>query len=215
MYIPFDTTLGIHPEFDGYKGQTIKQADVVLLGSCCCSSRSGLADAAAGYPLQMEMDPAVRLADLQYYEQRTDPDGPAMTWGCVPACVCPVPSRSDGRHSMHAVALLDLGRPQDAAALFNRSYANVQAPFNVWFETPKGGAVNFLTGACERMGGGNAEMTDRRCTGAGGFLQGVVSGYGGVRAAADHLSMRPQLPESASLLAVRGVCASGPVWFGC
>jgi len=34
MYIPFDTALGVHPEFDGYKGQTIKQADVVLLGTC-------------------------------------------------------------------------------------------------------------------------------------------------------------------------------------
>ena len=49
--IPFDNELQIHPEFDGYKGQTIKQADVVLLG----------------FPLMYPMEKSVRYNDLMYY----------------------------------------------------------------------------------------------------------------------------------------------------
>lgn len=65
MKIPFDDEQQIHLEFDGYKGQKIKQADVVLLG----------------YPLMYPMSPQVRLNDLVYYTPRTDGHGPAMTWG--------------------------------------------------------------------------------------------------------------------------------------
>jgi hypothetical protein len=39
LVILFDETLGIHPEYEGYPGDLIKQADVVLLH----------------YPLQMDM----------------------------------------------------------------------------------------------------------------------------------------------------------------
>jgi hypothetical protein len=46
MYIPFDASLGIHPEYDGYAGGTIKQADVVLLS----------------YPLGLSMADSVRYA---------------------------------------------------------------------------------------------------------------------------------------------------------
>ena len=60
---------------------------------------------------------------------------------------------------MYAVAWLELGQPSQAAELFNRSYANIKTPFNVWTETPTGGAVNFITGA-------------------GGFMQGIINGYG-------------------------------------
>jgi trehalose/maltose hydrolase-like predicted phosphorylase len=51
IVIPFDETLQIHPEFDGYHGETIKQADVVLLG----------------FPLMYPMSDVVRYNDLQYY----------------------------------------------------------------------------------------------------------------------------------------------------
>lgn len=51
IVIPFDETLQIHPEFDGYNGQTIKQADVVLLG----------------FPLMYPMSDTVRYNDLLYY----------------------------------------------------------------------------------------------------------------------------------------------------
>jgi hypothetical protein len=37
-----------------------------------------------------------------------------------------------------------------AIHFFNRGYANVHKPFNVWRETPTGGAVNFITGGSLR-----------------------------------------------------------------
>lgn len=63
--IPFDLERNYHPEFDGYNPQqTIKQADVVLLG----------------FPLMYVTDPIVRRNDLDIYENVTRPTGPAMTW---------------------------------------------------------------------------------------------------------------------------------------
>jgi protein-glucosylgalactosylhydroxylysine glucosidase len=56
---------GVHLEFDKYQGDTIKQADIVLLA----------------FPLGMYMTDAVRKNDLDYYAARTSPSGPAMTWG--------------------------------------------------------------------------------------------------------------------------------------
>lgn len=74
IVIPFNATWpgvdgGLHPEYDGYNGETIKQADVILLG----------------FPLGLTAfgnnTPAVRANDLDYYAKVTDPGGPAMTWG--------------------------------------------------------------------------------------------------------------------------------------
>lgn len=64
ILIPFDADLVIHPEFEGYTGDQVKQADTILIG----------------YPLQFSMPPSVRRNDLEYYAARTDPGGPAMTW---------------------------------------------------------------------------------------------------------------------------------------
>jgi hypothetical protein len=64
--------------------------------------------------------------------------------------------------AMFAVGYMDIGKYDAAYSNFVRGYANVQPPFMVWRETPTGGAVNFLTGA-------------------GGFVQSVLFGYGGVR----------------------------------
>lgn len=111
LVILFDAAQGIHTEYKGYHGQTIKQADVVLLG----------------FPLMMNMSRQTRQADLEYYATRTDPGGPAMTWG------------------MHAVGYLELDEPGKVAVNFNRSFANAQPPFLVWTETPTGGTTNFLT----------------------------------------------------------------------
>jgi len=61
----FDESKQYHPEYAGYNGQTIKQADIVLLG----------------YPLGMNMNETIRANDLNYYAAKTDSDGPAMTWG--------------------------------------------------------------------------------------------------------------------------------------
>ena len=55
--------LRIHPEFAGYGGQLVKQADVTLLQ----------------YPWQLPMPAAVAQNDLNYYVPRTDPTGPSMS----------------------------------------------------------------------------------------------------------------------------------------
>jgi trehalose/maltose hydrolase-like predicted phosphorylase len=61
--MPFDSSLNIYNEFDGYQGDQIKQADVVMLT----------------YPLEFPMASGVGLSDLNYYALRTSPQGPAMT----------------------------------------------------------------------------------------------------------------------------------------
>jgi trehalose/maltose hydrolase-like predicted phosphorylase len=61
--MPFDSALNIYDEYDGYNGEQIKQADVVMLS----------------YPLGFPMASGVGLNDLDYYAPRTDSAGPAMT----------------------------------------------------------------------------------------------------------------------------------------
>ncbi|MBM9503472.1 ricin-type beta-trefoil lectin domain protein [Actinacidiphila acididurans] len=63
LKIPVDTTAGIHPEFQGYSGQQVKQADVTLLQ----------------YPWAVPMPSDVAQNDLDYYTQHSDPGGPSMT----------------------------------------------------------------------------------------------------------------------------------------
>jgi trehalose/maltose hydrolase-like predicted phosphorylase len=53
----------IRPEFEGYTGDTVKQADVVMLT----------------YPWEWPESATIGLNDLDYYAARTDADGPAMT----------------------------------------------------------------------------------------------------------------------------------------
>jgi trehalose/maltose hydrolase-like predicted phosphorylase len=53
----------IHPEFAGYGGQLVKQADVTLLQ----------------YPWQLPMSRSVAQNDINYYVPRTDPGGPSMS----------------------------------------------------------------------------------------------------------------------------------------
>eukprot|EP00048_Salpingoeca_helianthica_P015014 m.224641 g.224641 ORF g.224641 m.224641 type:complete len:696 (-) comp16518_c0_seq1:156-2243(-) len=156
IVVLFDEEQNFHPEYKGYHNETIKQADVVLLG----------------YPLGYNMSADVRRNDLLYYAKVTSNDGPAMTWG------------------MHAIGFVDLGDRATAAGLFNRSFANTQAPFDVWTETPSGGAVNFLTGA-------------------GGFLQTVTFGYPGIRITGAGLTIKPALPEGATRMVVRSFSFQG------
>jgi trehalose/maltose hydrolase-like predicted phosphorylase len=63
LRIPFDEDLGIHPQYDGYQGETIKQADVVMLQ----------------YPWEHPMPAEVARNNLDYYVHRIDPGGPSMT----------------------------------------------------------------------------------------------------------------------------------------
>ncbi|XP_068683717.1 protein-glucosylgalactosylhydroxylysine glucosidase-like isoform X1 [Montipora foliosa] len=152
MYIPFDSKLRYHPEFDGYHPDVkVKQADVVLIG----------------YPVMHEMEKQVRYNDLAYYQNLTDPNGPAMT------------------HAMFAIGWLETGEKEKAEQAFMKNYANIQGPFKVWSERRWGhGAVNFITGA-------------------GGFLQAVIYGYGGFRIKEDGLYFNSTLPARATKLALR------------
>ena len=81
---------------------------------------------------------------------------------------------------MFAVGWLEAGEQAKAEATFERGYSNIKPPFAVWTETPGGGTVNFITGA-------------------GGFMQSVVFGYGGLRLREERLDLRqPPLPKGAA-----------------
>ncbi len=94
--------------------------------------------------------------------------------------------------AMFAVGYLDIGDEATAHAFFTRGYANaLNGAFGVWQETPHGGAVNFLTGA-------------------GGFLQSVIFGYGGLRLSDDALLLHPpQPPGNATSVGLHGVDYQG------
>ena len=81
--------------------------------------------------------------------------------------------------SVFAINWMVLGNYTRAKGLFRRAHANnIKPPFNVWTETTKGGCTPFLTGA-------------------GGFLQAVVHGIGGLRVRSDRLSIRAAPPSVA------------------
>jgi trehalose/maltose hydrolase-like predicted phosphorylase len=63
LVVPVNSTLQIHPEFSGYAGQLVKQADVTMLQ----------------YPWRYSTSPSVSLNDIDYYAPRTDPGGPSMS----------------------------------------------------------------------------------------------------------------------------------------
>ncbi len=63
IVVPVDTSLGVVPEFSGYDGGMVKQADVTLLE----------------YPLDYPLPAAVAENDIDYYAPRTDPGGPSMS----------------------------------------------------------------------------------------------------------------------------------------
>ena len=100
--------------YEGYDGRRVKQADVNLLA----------------YPLALvQGDEAVRR-DLEYYEPRLDPTGPAMSYAIL------------------ALQHARLGNGDKAYALFNKSYkSHLRPPFGVLAETSVGKACYFATGA--------------------------------------------------------------------
>ncbi|EDQ89749.1 uncharacterized protein MONBRDRAFT_16873 [Monosiga brevicollis MX1] len=133
LRVLFNASTGIHPEYLGYDGSTVKQADTILIG----------------YPLGYNMTAAVRAADLNYYRERTDPHGPAMTWG------------------MFSIGYRDVGLAAEADDFFQQSFeGNLVGPFLRWAEVKGGGgAFNFITGAGGFLqtvwaGYGGARLTD-------------------------------------------------------
>jgi trehalose/maltose hydrolase-like predicted phosphorylase len=60
---PYDPATDLNPEFTGYQGQMVKQADVTMLQ----------------YPWAYPMKPSTAANDLNYYVPRSDPGGPSMS----------------------------------------------------------------------------------------------------------------------------------------
>lgn len=142
LVIVYNATEDYHPEFAGYEGHTrVKQADVIL----------------TNFPWSMT-EPTQKTAhnDLLYYENRTDPLGPAMTW------------------SMFAVGFAQHGDQERAASYFTLGYVkNCFPPYFNWYEVAGGeGCPNFVTGA-------------------GGFLQSIWAGIGGLRITPTSLIIHP------------------------
>ena len=139
-----------------YSGAEIKQADANLLT----------------YPLGLYTDPVKMEKDLNYYEPRMSPEGPAMG-------VCTLAT-------IHAL----LGHKAEAFRLFQKSYIpNQIGPFGVMAECAdgKGVAPFFITGA-------------------GGMLQTVLAGFGGLKITDEGLVETGQcLPEHWASLKVKGV----------
>ena len=159
------------------------------------------------YALPFTLDALPRPAtvarnDLEYYANWTDGNGPAMTcdqWRDSFYSHCSFYSSYSfyshcsfrscrGRWSAFSMAwLFALGDEAKAATLFARGYQSyVRPPYGVWDETPSGGCGNFITGA-------------------GGFLQSVIYGYGGLRYGSESLTITPRLPPDAGSLTIDGI----------
>jgi trehalose/maltose hydrolase-like predicted phosphorylase len=89
-------------------------------------------------------------------------------------------------YGMEVIGRLELGDLQTAYEVFPRSYANAKAPFGVWTETVTGGTTNFITGA-------------------GGFLQAILFGFGGIRIGDEFLSFNPILPPNTKSMKMRKI----------
>jgi trehalose/maltose hydrolase-like predicted phosphorylase len=62
LVVPVNRRLNMHPEFSGYAGQLVKQADVTMLQ----------------YPWGYSMPGKLALGDINFYVPRSDPGGPSM-----------------------------------------------------------------------------------------------------------------------------------------
>jgi protein-glucosylgalactosylhydroxylysine glucosidase len=145
---------GVTKEHATYKGETIKQADVNLLA----------------YPMKIVSDPAQVKKDLDYYEAKTDMNGPAMSF----AILCILHNR--------------LGNTEKAAKLFTQAYKpNEVPPFGVLAETAGGTNPYFATGA-------------------GGFLQTLLNGFGGLDISEKGIAqLKTALPKTWKSLTLKGV----------
>ena len=104
---------GITMEYDGYDGAVIKQADVNLLS----------------YPLQIITDAATVRKDLEYYEEKIHPQGPAMSFAIL------------------SLEWARLGNGKKAYKLFQKALeGHLHGPFLAFSETAGSGDTFFMTG---------------------------------------------------------------------
>jgi hypothetical protein len=127
-YLPTSDTLyasgPVHPEFKGYTGTHINQADVALLQ----------------YPLGVVFERELALRDLDFYSALT---GVAGGDG---ERICPFFTGN----SAYGIAYLALGNRSAADYQFELGFLHQTPEFNVWTEyTPEAGYghLNFVTGA--------------------------------------------------------------------
>ncbi|CAH1792619.1 unnamed protein product, partial [Owenia fusiformis] len=96
-----------------------------------------------------------------------------------------------GTWSMHTVGWLELGNYTKANEMFEVMFRNVNGPFKIFSEKPADGeegmrCTNFITGA-------------------GGMLQSVVFGYGGIRLRGHSMEISPAMIPGASLWQIKGL----------
>ena len=145
---------GVMMENSTYKGEIIKQADVNLLA----------------FPLEIITDREQIIKDLEYYEPKIAPEGPAMGF------------------SVFSVLYARLGNEDKAFELFKRSYIpNKRPPFGALSEAATSNNPYFATGA-------------------GGMLQAVLFGFGGLHIT-DYgiVQGKPSLPKQWKSLTIKGV----------
>ena len=170
LRMPFDSANQVFLQYAGYAGTLIKQADTVLLM----------------YPMEWPMSPQVAANTLDYYAERTDPDGPAMS------------------DAIHAVDSAQIGEPGCATNTYlDRSIKPfIRDPFAQFAEArgAKAGSLDPLAGA----------PAYDFLTGAGGFTQVFTYGLTGFRWRADRVHLDPMLPPQLS----GGVTLRGLHWQG-
>jgi trehalose/maltose hydrolase-like predicted phosphorylase len=170
LRIPFDQQRQVFLQYDGYAGSQIKQADTVLLL----------------YPVEWPMSRQVAANTLDFYAERTDPDGPAMT------------------DSVHAVDAAAIGEPGCATHtyLMRSIRPFVRDPFAQFAEArgDKPGSQDPLAGA----------PAFNFLTGEGGFLQVFTNGLTGLRWRLDRVHLDPMLPPQLG----SGVTLKGLHWQG-
>ncbi len=173
LRMPFDSLHGVFLQYQGYRGSQIKQADTVLLQ----------------YPLEWPMSPDTAARTLDYYAERTDPDGPAMT---------------DSVHEIDAAAN---GEPGCSVGTYLDRSARpfAREPFGQFSE-----ARGNKAGANDPLAGSPAfDFT----TLAGGYVQEFTNGLLGLRLRADRVQLNPLLPpQLAQGITVRGLHWQGRVF---
>ena len=170
LRIPFDEANQVFVQYDGYDGTLIKQADTVLLM----------------YPLEWPMSPEVAANTLDYYAERTDPDGPAMT------------------DSVHAIDAAQIGEPGCSTHTYLRRSIGpfIRDPFAQFAEArgEKAGSQDPLAGS----------PAFNFLTGSGGFSQVFTFGLTGLRWRDDGIRLDPMLPPQLA----GGVTLRGLHWHG-
>ncbi|MFF3953314.1 discoidin domain-containing protein [Streptomyces sp. NPDC001890] len=154
LRIPYDPARRLFLQYAGYNGSTIKQADTVLLI----------------HPLEWPMEPGAAATTLDYYAERTDPDGPAMT------------------DSVHAIDAATIGEPGCATYTYLQRAVRpfIRGPYALFSE-----ARGAKAGAQDPLSGSPAEDF---LTGKGGFLQVFTHGLTGLRLREDGVRLDPMLP---------------------